>query len=284
MNIININSRFELSPWQIAFTESVLRSDRNHCRDSDSLYHIAKKIPFYLVDKYTFSLVRKGSYHILNRIDDKENRQKFENEQENIEYDDSRCPETELLGYYVSKGSHGIPEIYLCTESIIKCTKDDEELTYLIANVIIHELAHAYMDMRDYGTKDEFYEWMEEGFANKITLEYFRNHSDNYRHRCYFLSHNTYSKNIAYNFVTNFILKQPDNYKLGFYLHIYRVHSHFWYNHKDDLNQKQKAKAAWLNYVKSNIRSRNFDAKTFYDKTTNVLLEDPYNEIPKDER
>ena len=283
MNIININSRYELSPWQIAFTESVLRSDRNHCRDSDSLYHIAKKIPFYLVDKYTFSLVRKGSYHILNRLDDEDSRNNFEKEK--VISDDSRRPETELLGFYVSKGSHGIPEIYLCTESIINCTKDDEELTYLIAKVIIHELAHAYMDMRDYGTKDEFYNWMEESCANEITLEYFRD----YKKCCFrvydraFLAHKPIFS--AYKFVQDFILSQPDNYKLGYYLHENRIHDYNWWRlNKNEINLKPKAKAAWLNYVKTHIRKGDFDQVKLDDLTHNLLLNDPYKEMPEDEK
>lgn len=280
MNIININSRYVLSPWQIAFTDDIILSDDRPLYDR-SLYKISQEIPIYLVNEASFNLVKKGIYKFderdLKRIKEYEEN----NDNERKRFDEN--PITELLGYYVSKGCHQIPEIFICTDTILKYTSNDEELTYLIAKVIIHELAHAFMDYRDYGQKDEFYNWMEEGFANKITLEHFRNYSDNYRHRSYFLSHNKHSKDKAFDFVANFILKQPDNYKLGFYLHIYRVHSHFWYNHKDDLNQKHKAKADWLNYVKSNIRSRNFDAKTFYDKTTNVLLEDPYKEMPEDE-
>jgi hypothetical protein len=230
--------------------------------------------------------VKEGRYYIEEN--DRDNNRDFDRENDQHNDQERQIPDekpnTELLGYYVSKGTHGVPEIYLCTETILRHTKNDEELTYLLAKVIIHELAHAYMDRRNYGARDEFYQWMEEGFANKITLEHFQDFESGYRGKyCnYYLSHkNTLS---PYRYAKGFVLSQPDNYKLGYYLHIHRVHSHFWYNHKDDLKQKTKAKANWLNFVKANIRTGKFNSEDFYKKTCDVLLEDPYNELPKNEK
>lgn len=281
MNIININSRYELSPWHISFTESVLRSERQFYMESDSLFHISKAIPFYLVDRYAFNNIKDGIYFI-----DRNDRQHQENDdfdnQEHPEYE--KRPSTEALGFYVSKGAHGIPEIYLCTETIFSHTTNEEELTYLLAKVIIHELAHAFMDRHDYGEKDEFYEWMEEASANEITLDYFQDYKElhnNYAH-CYLRHHNTKS---PYDFVREFILSQPDNYKLGYFLHKNYIHDYIWWrNNKDEIKQKTKAKADWLNYVKSNIRNGGFDRNTLDELTHKVILSDPYNEVPKDER
>lgn len=50
---------------------------------------------------------------------------------------------------------------------------------------------------------------------------------------------------------------------------------------KDEIKQKTKAKADWLNYVKSNIRNGGFDRNTLDNLTHKVLLSDPYNEVPK---
>jgi len=273
-----------ITPWQISFTDSILYNYRDYCHNRNYLYYLSQTIPFYLVDKYTFSLIRKGNYHIFNKLDDEYNQLIFENEQENVEHNSSKYPETELLGCYVSKGSHGIPEIYLCTDTIMQFSTNDEELTYLLAKVIIHELAHAYMDKHDYCEKDEFYEWMEESCANEITLEYFQQYEDSFRlfydNNCF-----THITHTAYKFVKNFILSQPDNYKLGYYLHENWIRKYSsWQINKYEVSQKTKAKLDWLNYVKSNIKAGSINKDRLDKLTYDVLFEDPYNELSKDEK
>ncbi len=298
MNIININSKYDLTAQQISFAKSILCSYRYNYRDRRSLYYLSKRIPFYLVDRAAFESIKIGNYKTDNerwekeRFDDRDERHddrqndNYEN-RENREYQDRKPdrPITELLGFYTSKGAHGIPEIYLCTETILNHTNNDEELTYLLAKVITHELAHAYMDRHDYGAKDEFYQWMEESFANEITLEHFEEfeHYPNryYKHRK--LQH--HSTNSAYKYAQDFVLSQPDNYKLGYYLNKFHIHDYVWWgSRKNKVKLKSKAKAEWLHYVQSNIHSGNYDKETLDKLTRNVLLEDPYNEMPKDER
>lgn len=279
MNIININSRYELTPWQIAFTEKILCSDRHYRDERNSLFQISKRIPIYLVDRKAFDNVKDGRYFNEKNdryYQDEENPNKHDNQQF------EERPNTELLGYYVSKGAHGIPEIYLCTETIFKHTTNDDELTFLIAKVLIHELAHAYMDRKEYGTRDDFYYWMEESFANEMTLEHFQEFERYHRHRYRYgiYTHNKIES--AYEYAKDFILKQPNNYKLGYYLHRNRIHAYVWWrNYKDVINQKPKAKADWLNYVQANIHSGKYDRKILRELTHKVLLEDPYNEMPK---
>lgn len=286
MNIININSRYEITPWQIAFTETLLRFDKESFMSGNSIYNLSQIIPFYLVDIYTFSLIKNGNYNINSHLEDEVSRHKLEKEHKKMKpkynkYDDVYCPETEVYGYYVSKGTHNIAEIYLCPESIFNHTRNNEELTYLLAKVIIHELAHALMDKRDYGQKDEFYKWMEEASANEITLEYFKKFEENnYNRANSYLRHNNTKS--PYDFIREFILSQPDNYKLGYFLHKNYINQYMWWAiNKDEIKQKTKAKADWLDYVKSNIKNGSFDRNTLDELTHKVLLDDPYNEMPK---
>lgn len=269
MNIINISSKYTLSNSQIEFTERIIACGKDYYHHENEIYCLSKSIPIYLVEPNEFKNMTK-------RID-----------YEFKEYD-SQKPSTEMLGLYVSKGRHNIKEIYLCPENILKCTSNNDKLMQIVAKVIVHELAHAYMDQREkYIPIDEFYSWIEESMANNITLQYFESYYDNWHHkrRCNcdneILSHSSSPKT---NYVFEFIMKQPPNYKLGLYLYHARFrHEHFWYNNKKETQKKSKAKAEWLNYVKSIIGYdiSKVNLKELFEKTEIVLLEDPYNEINK---
>lgn len=269
MNIINISSKYNLSNSQVEFAERIIVCGKDHYMRDNEIYFLSKTIPLYLVNSKEFEKYRLGN-------DDE------------FEKDGSKKPATEMLGLYYSKGKHNIKEIYLCPENILKYTNDDNELKHIVAMVIIHELAHAYLDKRDrYTPIDAFYRWMEESMANNITLQYFESYYDNWHHRRRYncdnetLSHNSSSK---INYVEEFIMNQPKNYKLGLYLYRSRFrHEHFWYNNKVETQKKTKAKAEWLNYVKRIISNdiSKVNLEELYEKTKTVLLEDPYCEITK---
>ncbi len=230
MKVINLNSKFELTQAQISFAESVIICGENGLRDEDSISILMNEIPVLLVDTKTQEEYGNG----------------------------------DILGFYQhSTRILGIetPLIGLCLEKIINEVKTDEELIILITKVLIHEFAHAKMKLHpsaNYYPIDEFYKWMEEPMANLITLEYFENFDRCYRDRYYRYER----KNLAYattlispfNYVKDYISKQPDNYRLGLDLFQHRVsHWWFWRDKKDEIQKKTKEKQNWLNYVKANV-------------------------------
>lgn len=269
MIIYNIDSQYDLTKSQIDFVENLLICGRHHSFDDEELYFLLKRIPFYLVNECSFNSIKNNKYFIKERRDfpkyddfeDNRNRpMKSENNDNKAVVEVTVS--TEALGYYVSKGRYGTPEIYLCTETIMKNTNDDEELHYLLAKVIVHELAHAWLDDSDYGTKDEFYEWMEESMANLITLFVFRDfdrHFDRHFHHHPYLLPFAFSHNFvkldyykARHYVEEFMFKQPDNYKLAVYLLQARFWgSHLWRRCKDEVATRSKRKDDWLNYAKT---------------------------------
>lgn len=155
MNIINLNSSIDLSNAQISFAESVINSGNNDPHiERDSLSEIVKRIPIFLVNEET--------QREFNCCEDDNN-------------NDNKHKCTDLLGFYQSKGKIlGVqtPMIGICLEKIVKCVSSNEELTFLIAKVLVHELAHAKMDMHpnaEYKSIDEFYKWMEEPVSKLST-------------------------------------------------------------------------------------------------------------------
>lgn len=157
MNIINLNSRIELSSAQISFAESVITygyGGRIPYFKGISLSRLMNRIPIFLVNEET-----QREFNGCEDDNNNENKHK--------------C--TDLLGFYQSKGiilGVETPIIGLCLEKIVKCVNTNEELTYLIAKVLVHELAHAKMDMHpnaEYKSIDEFYKWMEEPVSKLST-------------------------------------------------------------------------------------------------------------------
>lgn len=279
MIIVNINSRFDLSPDQISFIEEILTCDIFHHQKEFWLYELTKKIPIYLVDEAKFDNIKKGNYS-----DNEEHRNKFNNERNNKE-GTKYSPETELLGFYLSKGALGNQEIYICTDTIFRHTKNNDELKYLLAKVIVHEFAHAYMDYRHrrYNKTDEFYSWMEESFANEMTLYHFRDYERIPNHRKYkrrYLSHDPIPS--PFDYVVEFIKKQPANYKLGLDLFEHGIRCFdIWARDKCEVEQKTTAKKEWLDYVKANVRSSTFDHDKLRELTNNVIREDHYGEVTR---
>lgn len=189
MNIINLNSSIELSSYHVEFVNAVIEcSDRIDERDFNSFSRLINRIPICLInletmDKYT-KCKKPENFDLKDDLkvkpDSKVNEEQIfpfdiesDLDNKNKWTDITVC--TELLGFYQSKGSildTEVPLIGLCIERIVKCVKSNEELTYLIAKVLIHELAHAKMDMHpnaEYKSIDEFYKWMEEPVSKLST-------------------------------------------------------------------------------------------------------------------
>ena len=223
MKIINLNSKNELTPAQISFAESVIiYGEDEPIKTEDSISSLINNIPIFLVNTRTQEEYSNG----------------------------------DLLGFYQHSGSilnTRIPVIGLCIDRIIEVVNSEEELIILIAKVIVHEFAHAKMGRHPgagYYLSDEFYKWMEEPMANLITLEYFENFNK------------LKSKNLAhvktqlnpFDFVKDFVSKQPDNYKLGLDLFKHRIRYWWiWRSYKNKIKENTEEKNAWLNYVKNNV-------------------------------
>jgi len=255
MKIININSKYEITKAQQSFAEEIIYFGEfgEHDRfEDDSISILMEQIPIFLLAPE-------------NMPDEVEER--------------SEKPATEYLGFYQHSYSiYGaeMPIIGLCPERIIKEVKNDEELTILIAIVIIHEFAHAKMKMcinANYQPIDEFYKWMEEPMANLITLIYFQHAERSYRHWYHrpqqLLLSTKYQTPIDY--VKDFISMQPRNYRLGLELFQHRIwHWWKWRNCKAQIQKKTKEKQDWLDYVKNNV-----------GHTTGTKLESLYEALVK---
>ncbi len=259
MNIINLNSKYEPNAEQITFSESVLCSDERFSEDKLSIQKISRNIPIYIVNDLNFiKLQHNYKELVLDDILD-------ENVKEPLN------PIFEVLGLYVSKGKSENPEIYLCMEAIKDHSKDDEEFILLFTLVLIHEIAHAYMDKSKYVVIDEFYQWMEEGFANKITLDIFKEY-DKYNDKINF--------NVSpFDFAKNFITKQPLNYKLGLDLFEHQIKSKLWYENKEIINRKVEAKKNWLDLNIQRLKTKSKADVKFIQNLMDVLIEDRFNEL-----
>lgn len=234
MKIINLNSRYELSPAQVHYAYSVALNgnDSHHSIANNDIVRLMDEIPIYLLQPDNMpDLVR------------------LEGEK----------PSTEWLGFYQHQSSiHGVytPSIGLCPERIAECVETEWELMVLIAKVIIHEFAHAQMRLEsrlNYSPIDEFYEWMEEPGANLITLHHFKNSSRGY--------HGRNKKQIAHvetdlkplDYVQDFISRQPNNYRLGLDLYKHKIQFWRWALQKNEIQKRTNEKNAWLEYVKANV-------------------------------
>jgi len=226
MKIINLDSKYELTKAQISFAESVIicGEDEPRMRD-DSISILMNEIPIFLVSPKTQKEFANG----------------------------------DRLGFYQHSARiliSNIPIIGLCVEEIINCVNNEEELTILIAKVLIHEFAHAKMRLHpkaDYGGRDEFYQWMEESHANLITLFYFRNYEYCIRHRRKEFAYAT-KINSPFQYVKDFIATQPDNYRFALDLFEHRLDRWVsWRNFKSDFAKNTPEKADWLDYVKNNV-------------------------------
>ena len=248
MKVINLNSRFDLTKVQIEFAKSIMSAfsyDDFICRSFDFNF-LMDKIPVFLINEETMEKLEREN-HIEHR------------------HDQESRPATEWLGMYMSKCNIiGVdyPVIALCPERIVRIVRDDKELCWLVAKVLIHEFSHAAMDKKDYGKRfDRFYDWVEEPMANLLTLcvvkwyseysEYSERHQLN-RSSDLTVNGRIYHAHDFYDFVLNFVSSQPDNYRIAAYLHTGGMFDESecdeWARSKDKFCNNTWQKQLWLDY------------------------------------
>jgi len=258
MNIININSNIEMTPAQEDFIETVVLSDEHGHRmmEPESFYHLSKTAPIFLVNEGT---MKKHDSSPTWLYGDESNHAELEYSDRNYEANSDFKPLTEWLGFYGRSSADVMdrtPRIVLCLERIKRCVNNGEEFMFLLAKVVVHELAHAKMDANHqnskYRSKDTFWHWMEESMANYYTLECF----DDYRMCSHNFNHHW--AHDCFDFVKDFIKKQPPAYALGYELYDKRpILDWEWERCKVNLgsNQHSLEKAAWLKYMQKNYSS-----------------------------
>lgn len=248
MKVINLNSRFDLTKVQIEFAKSIMSAfsyDDFICRSFDFNF-LMDKIPVFLINEETMEKLEREN-HIEHR------------------HDQESRPATEWLGMYMSKCNIiGVdyPVIALCPERIVRIVRDDKELCWLVAKVLIHEFSHAAMDKKDYGKRfDRFYDWVEEPMANLLTLcvvKWYSEYSE-YSERLQLnrssdltVNGGIYHAHDFYDFVLNFVSSQPDNYRIAAYLHTGDMFDERkcdeWARSKDKFCNNTWQKQLWLDY------------------------------------
>lgn len=222
--------------------------------------------------------------------------------------------DTETLGYFVKNyGSLSIngfeqPAIFLCMENISKSANDHNEFLYLTTLVLLHEIAHYIMVDKNgnYYPRDKFYFWMEESLANwfvlKLTYSIFSPyHNDDYFYHEYGREYLRFQGKHAINqfvelfdFCKEFIINQPKNYQLGYYIFkSFQIGTNTtwqWSIKKHKLkNYRNKEKQEWLQYVEYEIQKDNgLQLKYLYGKIYDGLhklsLEDIEKEIEEERK
>jgi len=149
----------------------------------------------------------------------------------------------DLLGAYYSNRKGDSPYIELYLTAIDSSINDDEHFRWLFTEVLIHELAHAALDIFNlehtpqsekvfYHT--DFGRWREESMANAVALQIIKD----------------FGNKDFYDYTKQFMQSQPAEYALGVLMEDFR----YWdfrsvFDSKEqgvDSNLQQE----WLNYVK----------------------------------
>lgn len=192
MQVIHIDSECKMTIEQIQFIKCVISNVKEDLL-AMGFYYLLNHIPIFVVD---VELMKK-----LNPNDHK-----------------SIIPPVEYLGWYQRVSMAKIPTIYICLDRIISLVDkkwgeftqlgiESEVLkTYIIANVVIHEFAHALMDNPAFDLSDldsdqrERFDWIEEPLANAFALHIAKEFKNEPK---FFES------------VKLCIEKEPPNYKMG---------------------------------------------------------------------
>lgn len=229
--IINLDSPIDLSYTQTAFVTDVLniniKEPKTHRKNPKELFqYLIQEIPVFLLSRQSMP--------------------RFET----IIKFDGKMPSTEILGFYRHSGKIlGVekPIIGICPEKIAEHTTSVTEYVFLLAKVIVHEFAHAKLasNQRLYSPKDEFYEWMEESMANLITLEFFRDYKNkNFTNAAYS------DKADAFDFVLDFVKKQPPNYRMAADFFSNNIWCWFyWMSRKVQTQKLTNEKAEFVDYA-----------------------------------
>jgi hypothetical protein len=250
MKITNLNSKFDLTPAQISFFESVALNGKSNRMVERPISYYLDKIPVFLTDIPTIDQL-KG-----NEPDP------FENIDTGTVYEKNYNPDA--LGLYINEGEVlGVksPCIVLCVEKIVNWAESEEELIVLIAKVLIHEFAHAVMadefQAEKNQSRDTFYVLLEESMANQMTLEYFESFEKDIQRNKMLSERPAYATTIknSYEIVKNFVFQQPAQYRLGLFFHTLNCGFHWnsWMKNKSTW-QKSVVKNELFSHIISNYR------------------------------
>lgn len=150
----------------------------------------------------------------------------------------------DLLGAYYSNRGGDSPYIELYLKAIDDTTNNDNEFKWLFTIVLIHELAHAALDIYNcerynsisekvfYHT--EFGRWREESMANAVALRIIKE----------------YGRKRFYHYAKDFMLSQDPEYALGVLMENYNEgdFTSIFISKMQGVNENLKHE--WLNYVK----------------------------------
>lgn len=210
MKVINLNSTYVLSDGHLAFAERLVHSLSSHLGPGNRLAQLLDDIPIFLVDDAW-----------MKKYNDNDN----ENENGH-----GHVNERDLLGFYLSastildvdKSVIGLcPERILASAALGGRTPTDNQITWLVGKVLIHELGHALMHEETQLKRQErnFYRFMEEAMANVITLTAFESLGTPYSLHSNRPSILAGGSPLPLQYVRTFIAKQPPEYRLALDLH-----------------------------------------------------------------
>jgi hypothetical protein len=153
----------------------------------------------------------------------------------------------DLLGAYYSNRKGDSPYIELFLSAIDNSINNDENhFKWLFTKVLIHELAHAALDIFNWEGNNsviekihyfsEFGRWREESMANAVALRIIRDYGDK----------------DFYDYATQFMQSQPAEYALGVLMEDFG-----WWDFISVFDSKKRGvdsnlQQEWLNYVKNN--------------------------------
>ena len=206
-----------------------------HSRHGLHLYHHKKMLPLspirnFLVARYENVAVLLHSIPIYLR----DSRPEIRDENSIID----------LLGAYYSNRGGDSPYIELYLKVIDDSVNNDNEFKWLFTKVLIHELAHAALDIFNQEDetnitekvfyRTEFGRWREESMANAVALRIIKE----------------YGRKRFYNFAKEFMLSQHPEYALGVLMEDFG----YWDFRSVFDSKKQGVDSTlqqkWLNYVK----------------------------------
>ena len=151
----------------------------------------------------------------------------------------------DLLGAYYSNRKGDSPYIELFLSAIDNSINNDENhFKWLFTKVLIHELAHAALDIFNLERNNsviekihyfsEFGRWREESMANAVTLKIIRD----------------YGNKDFYDYATRFMKSQPAEYALGVLMEDVRYLDFISVFNSKKLGVDSNLQQKWLNYVK----------------------------------
>ena len=151
----------------------------------------------------------------------------------------------DLLGAYYSNRNGDSPYIELFLSAIDNSINNDENhFKWLFTKVLIHELAHAALDIFNLEGNNsviekihyfsEFGRWREESMANAVTLKIIRD----------------YGNKDFYDYATRFMKSQPAEYALGVLMEDVRYLDFISVFNPKKLGVDSNLQQKWLNYVK----------------------------------